>query len=127
MAENDETEQHRKNREAEQRRYQTEKSSKERDKQEAEAAKAALELKIERLKEAYSKIHAVKGSTEELCYGVQNQGKAMTEWIGQKFNVYGSFIGGDFKDYYKTYINDLDYTQDEINREIARLQTQAAE
>jgi len=108
-------------------RYQNEKSSKERQKREAEAAKAALEQKIERLKAAYSKVHAVKQNAQELDSGVKNQGKKTDDWIGQRFNAYAVYVDGDFKNYYKSYIDDMDCVQDEINREISRLQNQAAE
>lgn len=135
MAVSNETEQQSREREAEERarrdqerrQYQSEKSSKEQQKKEAEAAKAILEEKIRRLQEAYSKIHAVKNKVEDLHSGVQDQGEDMAEWIGQNFDKYSSFVSGDFKSSYKAYINELDSAQDEINREISRLQIEAAD
>ena len=127
MSDSSTTEQQNADREAERRRYQRERSSKEQEKREAEAAKAAIEQKIERLQEAYSKIHAVKRNAEDLNSGVQRQGDSMPLWVGQRFGAYSNYVDSDFKSYYTTYISDLDYVQDEINREISRLQIQAAE
>ena len=113
--------------EAQQQQYENERASKERQKREAEAAKAAIERKIERLRAAYSTINTIKANAKVLDSGVKNQGKKMDDWIGQKYNAYAGYVNGDFKSYYSTYISDIDDTQDEINREISRLQIQAAE
>lgn len=127
MAETDEAEREQARRDAERKKYQNERSSKEREKRDAEAAKAALEAKIERLKDAYKKVHAVKVNADDLKSGVKKQGKKADEWIGQKFSAYAGFVNDDFNNYYKTYVDELDGVQDDINREISRLQNEAAE
>lgn len=133
MAVSSETEQERTEREERERRdrerrqYQNEKSSKDQQKQAAEAEKAAIEKKIERLKVAYSKVHAAKENIGVLNSDVKKKGDKIDEWIGQNFDEYGSFVDGEFKSDYSIYNNELDEIQDEINREISRLQNQAAE
>jgi len=91
------------------------------EKETKESEKAIAEKKVERLKEAYKKVHAeVENSrTAKSAFNRQDDFTG-DEWKGTKSQEFENNNLENFKNQYSVYITRLDGIQDDINTELTK-------
>jgi len=93
----------------------------------AELEKRAIDIKLERLREAKDLVKKEKDTIDTLKRGVNSRKNPDDVWQGEKRRQYSEYISSDLLYLFGTYYDQLDFMHDAIILKIAELENQRRE
>ena len=93
----------------------------------AELEKRAIDIKLERLREAKDLVKKEKDTIDTLKRGVNSRKNPDDAWQGEKRRQYSEYVSSDLLYLFGTYYDQLDFMHDAIILKIAELENQRRE